>query len=1003
LEKREGAAREVIAEAKPRFSDRGHKRRRDWCHVLTAEAGPGNHKTGVRAHLLATGKCKVDHLDWTTTTQEKQALFLEKACIGFYDVAIWGPIADGGAANPEAAAEFNEFAQEVMTECVHAGGTFVTGGDGLRLARWEELAQPKRPVREVSFLRESWYIEEEEWIEGEPPAGTERLYTNVEGLEALRGGALEREGPANAGEGEIWRGRVAQEIASAVVKSWRDQQGWVGRDGCGNMVWLARDGAEDSDTDESLGGMGTLRGAKPTRGTTTATPVTAKELRAKEDRKCLGGLRRTVRVLKRLPRMEKVMELIFVVLNLCVRDHPELETQDIKEEIGEVIVEEARKRVAHVIGANLDELGIDPQKEGWQRSPIHGGLLGFIARAAGDPDPVPADWVVGAGDVESNAGCPLGIVNRIPRSGVFPPVEPKEGRAEADRVYLEWQGFENYGSAYEHQEKVEAQLLEETKMPPEGHGGALEFPNLKALLAKVKRWGRAVPAKIAAIPKKASEKLRLIQDLRRNRVNDDVEVPERVVLPRIRDAAADAMGLLDGAKRRNSAGRGPAESAEVEAAVIDIKDAFRLLDVHPSEWRFLAGEFLGRFFLWRALVFGCVSSPLLWCRMVGLIVRLLQALLGGTEARLNVYIDDILLLVMGTAKRRRRLLTVALLFLAVIGVPIAYHKIEYGAQVEWIGALYCVTGSILTVTVPAKKRDEVLDEIEAILELNLVPRTRLRTMAGKLGHLAGIVPYLTAFNRSLYKVAAEEECKGMAFTKQVALDLQWMHYVLGVARGHDLRRVYRLRDARSCFIQITTDASLEGLGSVLAIQGTQVAFIMVEVGKPEEEFLGHPVTSADMPVLEFLIVPRSLRAWAERIRAAAPGRVQVAVRTDSASAMGAAVRMTSGHPLMGRIAREVAADGAVGMYLIDFVEHLPGLANMMADALSHLKVPRELRGLKRQAVPKLSEKFWRTRRPPPLRKRKRKEEEEEKPRVALRGKNVEVMVTNEGAKFSELR
>ena len=91
------------------------------------------------------------------------------------------------------------------------------------------------------------------------------------------------------------------------------------------------------------------------------------------------------------------------------------------------------------------------------------------------------------------------------------------------------------------------------------------------------------------------------------------------------------------------------------------------------------------------------------------------------------------------------------------------------------------------------------------------------------------------------------------------------------------------------------------------------------------------------------------------------------------------------------------------MYLIDFVEHLPGLANMMADALSHLKVPRELRGLKRQAVPKLSEKFWRTRRPPPLRKRKRKEEEEEKPRVALRGRNVEVMVTNEGAKFSELR
>ena len=66
---------------------------------------------------------------------------------------------------------------------------------------------------------------------------------------------------------------------------------------------------------------------------------------------------------------------------------------------------------------------------------------------------------------------------------------------------------------------------------------------------------------------------------------------------------------------------------------------------------------------------------------------------------------------------------------------------------------------------------------------------------------------------------------------------------------------------------------------------------------------------------------------------------------------------------MGRIVREVEAGGAVGVYLIDFVEHLPGLANMMADALSHLKVPRELRGARRDVLPKLSENFWRTRKP----------------------------------------
>ena len=52
--------------------------------------------------------------------------------------------------------------------------------------------------------------------------------------------------------------------------------------------------------------------------------------------------------------------------------------------------------------------------------------------------------------------------------------------------------------------------------------------------------------------------------------------------------------------------------------------------------------------------------------------------------------------------------------------------------------------------------------------------------------------------------------------------------------------------------------------------------------------------------------------------------------------------MASGHPLMRRIAWEVGPDGAVGVYLIDFAGHLPGLANMVADALNNLEALCEL-------------------------------------------------------------
>ena len=53
-----------------------------------------------------------------------------------------------------------------------------------------------------------------------------------------------------------------------------------------------------------------------------------------------------------------------------------------------------------------------------------------------------------------------------------------------------------------------------------------------------------------------------------------------------------------------------------------------------------------------------------------------------------------------------------------------------------------------------------------------VLRRTIRELAGKLSALAGIVPYLAAFNRSLHKVANENGGEGQAFSKQIAHDLR---------------------------------------------------------------------------------------------------------------------------------------------------------------------------------------------------------------------------------------
>ena len=112
--------------------------------------------------------------------------------------------------------------------------------------------------------------------------------------------------------------------------------------------------------------------------------------------------------------------------------------------------------------------------------------------------------------------------------------------------------------------------------------------------------------------------------------------------------------------------------------MIDISDAFKLVDVAPAERRFLAAEIFNRYYLWGVCVFGCASAPLVWGRLAALLMRLLQGLFHGCEARLNMYVDDILLQLAGSPEERTRAMAVALLCLAVMGFPVALHKIEFG-------------------------------------------------------------------------------------------------------------------------------------------------------------------------------------------------------------------------------------------------------------------------------------------------------------------------------------
>ena len=132
----------------------------------------------------------------------------------------------------------------------------------------------------------------------------------------------------------------------------------------------------------------------------------------------------------------------------------------------------------------------------------------------------------------------------------------------------------------------------------------------------ISRLGLIVKVKESGVKKR-----RIILDLRRSGGNATATLPEKLVLPRPRDAI-EMFRNLHGRERG---------SGDMELVVIDISDAFMALPCVacvPTGAPALAPALeKGQNIAFVALLFGYKVAPLLWSRVASLMSRLLQRLL----------------------------------------------------------------------------------------------------------------------------------------------------------------------------------------------------------------------------------------------------------------------------------------------------------------------------------------------------------------------------------------
>jgi hypothetical protein len=231
--------------------------------------------------------------------------------------------------------------------------------------------------------------------------------------------------------------------------------------------------------------------------------------------------------------------------------------------------------------------------------------------------------------------------------------------------------FGNYASYDEYRDLADIELRREVAA-----GFAEVFPTRAAMEEAV---GPSTPSKVGVIVKEKGGrvKVRLIHDLSRSGVNQQVTLPERIVLPRLSDVVANLLKLL----------RSRSPTNEVECAVLDFKDAFKQLQINPSEPRYLSGCFSGGWFLYLRILFGIVCGPLVWGRVAAAIMRATQSLAPPTALRLACFVDDPFLVAFGTAAARSEYLAVATSFWCSLGFRLSWRKGYRGSEVPWIGAL----------------------------------------------------------------------------------------------------------------------------------------------------------------------------------------------------------------------------------------------------------------------------------------------------------------------------
>ena len=342
---------------------------------------------------------------------------------------------------------------------------------------------------------------------------------------------------------------------------------------------------------------------------------------------------------------------------------------------------------------------------------------------------------------------------------------------------------------------------------------------------------------------------------------------------------------------------------------LDLKDAYRIVPVHPADYHLLGITWRGNTYVDRALPFGLRSAPKIFNAIADFLAWVLSC--QGVERQLH-YLDDFLFFGAPNSQQGRDCLRTASHTLATLGVPVAVHKTEGpAAAITFLGIL--VDSDNFELRLPADKLARLREMLQHWAIRHACTRQELESLLGHLSHAATVISQGRVFLRQLFTLLSLDRAPHhfIRLNAGARADLTWWQTFLQGWNGISFFPV------SSTSVEILSDASgTFGCGAYADLHG------WFQLRWPEDWHSVHITAKELVPV----VIAGAIwgQHWSHR---------RVCFKSDNMGVVDLLRSRSSADKLLMHLLRCLIFYSA--FYRFQFIaEHIPGVLNTAADALS---------------------------------------------------------------------